>query len=154
MYSYTLAVGVRVTPAHLPSQMARSFSSISTVGCDLDLYSVWAELCSSLLWGASSSLTSTSEAHWLASPNSCIRRCLIIMPLVGVMTFNHIQMSTSNRLSNPSSSCQMVVGIPSRLCCDKDSMAFYWNIFVFLFDIKRLNILCILEVAWGICAYV
>ena len=66
-YSSTLAMQVKVTPACLPSQMARSFSSISTVSCDLDLYSVQAELHSSLLWGASSSLTSTSEAHWLAS---------------------------------------------------------------------------------------
>ena len=30
---------------------------------------------------------------------------------------------------------------------------FYCDIFVFLFDIKRLNILCILEAAQGICAY-
>ena len=29
---------------------------------------------------------------------------------------------------------------------------FYYNILVFLFDIKRLNILCVLEVVWGICA--
>ena len=60
-YSSSLATRVRVTPTCLPSQMARSFSSISTVGCDLDLYSVWAELHSLLLQGASSSLRSTSE---------------------------------------------------------------------------------------------
>ena len=83
-YSSTLATQVRVTPACLPSQMARSFSGMSTKGCDLDLYSVQVELCSLLLQGAGSSLMSTSEAHWPASPNSCIRCHLIITPLVGV----------------------------------------------------------------------
>ena len=122
-YSSTLATWVRVTPACLPSQIARSFSGMSTVGCDPDLYSVWAELCSLLLQGASSKLTSTSEAHWPASQNSCMSCCLIITPLVGVMTFNHIQMSTSDRLSDLSSSCQMVAGTPSGLCCHKDSIA-------------------------------
>ena len=34
------------------------------------------------------------------------------------------------------------------------TMMFYCNIPVFLFNIKRLNILCILKVAWGICTYV
>ena len=76
-YSSTLAVWVRVTPACLPSQMARSFSGISTVSCDMNLYSVWAELRSSLLWGAGSLLTSTSEVHWSASPNRCMSCCLI-----------------------------------------------------------------------------
>ena len=122
-YSSSLATWVRVTPTHLPSQMARSFSGMSTEGCDLDLYSVRVELHSLLLQGAGSSLTSTSEAHWLASLNSCIRHCLIIMPLVGVMTFNHIQMSTSDMLSEPSSSCWMAAGTLSGLCCHKDSIA-------------------------------
>ena len=112
-YSSILAMWVRVTPAYLPSQVARSFSSISTASCDTNLYSVHVELRSLLLWGASSLLASTIEAHWPASPNSCMSRCLIIMPLVGVMNFNHIQMSTSDRLSDPSSSCRMVVGTPS-----------------------------------------
>ena len=110
-YSSTLAAWVRVTPAYLP------------VSCDMNLYSVCAGLCSSLLQGASSLLASTSEAHWLASPNSCMSCCLIIMPLVGVMIFNHIQMSTSDKLSDLSSSCQMAVGTPSGLCCYKNSMA-------------------------------
>ena len=61
--------------------MARSFSSISTVSCDMNLYSVHMELHSLLLQGASSLLASTSEAHWLASPNSCMSHCLIITPL-------------------------------------------------------------------------
>ena len=43
-YSSTLATQVRVTPPCLPSQMARSFSGISAMSCDLDLYSVRAEL--------------------------------------------------------------------------------------------------------------
>ena len=43
-YSSSLAVQVRVTPTCLPSQMARSFSNMSAEGCDLDLYSVQAEL--------------------------------------------------------------------------------------------------------------
>ena len=122
MYSSTLAVQVRVTPAYLPSQMARSFSGISAVSCDTNLYSVHVEWCSSLLWGAGSLLESTSEAHWPASPNSCMSCYLIIMPLVGVMIFNHVQMSTSDRLSDPSSSCWMAVGIPSGLCCHKNGM--------------------------------
>ena len=123
VYSSTLAMWVRVTPTYLPSQMARSFSGISAVSCDTKLYSVHAELHSLLLWGAGSFLASTSEAHWLASPNSCISHCLIITPLVGVMIFNHIQMSTSDMLSDPSSSCWMAVGTPSGLCCHKNSMA-------------------------------
>ena len=45
------------------------------------------------------------------------------MPLVGVVALNHIQMSTSDVLSEPSSSCQMVVGTPSGLYCHKDSIA-------------------------------
>ena len=122
VYSSILAMRVRVTPTHLPSQMARSFSGISALSCDMNLYSVHVELHSSLLWGAGSLLASTSEAHWLASPNSCMSRCLIIMPLEGVMSFYHIQMSTSDRLSDPSSSCQMVVGTPSGLCCHEDSI--------------------------------
>ena len=117
MYSSILAAWVRFTPPYLPSQMARSLSDISTLSNDMNLYSVHVELCSSLLCGASSLLASTSEAHWPASPNSCMSRCLIIMPLEGVMIFNHIQMSTSDRLSDPSSSCLMVVGTPSGLCC-------------------------------------
>ena len=121
-YSSILAMQVRVTPAHLPSQMARSFSGISALSCDMNLYSVWVELCSSLLQGAGSLLAMTSEAHWPASPNSCMSCCLIITPLEGVMSFNHIQMSTSDRLSDPSSSCQMAVGTPSRLYCHEDSI--------------------------------
>ena len=109
VYSSSLAVQVRVTPTCLPSQMARSFIIISTEGCDPDLYSVRMELHSLLLQGAGSSLVSTSEAHWLASLNSCIMCCLAITPLVGVVALNHIQMSTSDRLSELSSSCQMVV---------------------------------------------
>ena len=101
---------------HLPSQMARSFSGISTLSCDTNLYSVCVELHSLLLQGVSSLLASTSEAHWPASPNSCMSRCLIITPLVRVMSFNHIQISTSDMLSDPSS-CWMVVGTPSGLCC-------------------------------------
>ena len=121
-YSSILAMWVRVTPTHLPSQMARSFSRISTLRCDTNLYSVHLELRSSLLQGASSLLASTSKANWLASSNSCMSHCLIIMPLEGVMSFNHIQMSTSDRLSDPSSSCWMAVGTPSGLCCYEDSI--------------------------------
>ena len=106
-----------VTPTYLPSQMARSLSDISALSNDMSLYSVHVELRSSLLCGAGSLLASTSEAHWRASPNSCMSRCLIITPLEGVMIFNHIQMSTSDRLSDPSSSCQMAVGTPSGLRC-------------------------------------
>ena len=122
MYSSILAMQVIVTPAYLPSQMARSFSSISTVSYDTNLYSVCVEWHSSLLLGASSLLASTSEAHWLASPNSCMSRCLIITPLVGVMSFNHIQISMLDRLSDPSSSCRMAVGTPSGLCCHRNSI--------------------------------
>ena len=70
-----------------------------------------------------SSLGFTSEAHWLASLNSCKMRCLTITPLVGVVALNHIQISTSDVLSEPSSSCQMVAGTHSGLCCHKDSIA-------------------------------
>ena len=52
-YSSILAAWVRVTPAHLPSQMARSFSGISALSCDMNLYSVRVEFHSSLLQGAS-----------------------------------------------------------------------------------------------------
>ena len=97
--------------------MARSLSDISALSNDTNLYSVRVELHSSLLWGAGSLLMSTSEAHWLAAPNSCMSCCLIITPLEGVMIFNHIQMSTLDRLSDLSSSCQMAVGTPSGLCC-------------------------------------
>ena len=121
-YSSILVVRVRVTPAYLPSQMARSFSGISAVSCDTNLYSVHVEWCSLLLRGAGSLLALTSEAHWPASPNSCMSCCLSITPLVGLMSFNHIQISTSNRLSDPSSSCWMVVGTPSGLCCHKNSI--------------------------------
>ena len=107
---------------YLPSQMAKSFSDISTLSNDTNLYSVRVELCSLLLWGAGSLLASTSEAHWPASPNSCMSRCLIITPLEGVVSFNHIQMSTLDRLSDPSSSCRMAVGTPSGLCCYNDSI--------------------------------
>ena len=121
-YSSILAAWVRVTPAHLPSQMARSFSSISALSCDMNLYSVRVELHSLLPLGVGSLLASTSEAHWPASPNSCMSYCLIIMPLEGVMCFNHIQISTLDRLSDLSSSCQMAVGTPSGLCCHKYSI--------------------------------
>ena len=113
---------VRVTPAYLPSQMARSFSGISALNSDMNFYSVCGELRSSLPLGAGGLLASTSEAHWPASPNSCMSRCLTIMPLEGVMCFNHIQISTSDRFSDPSSSCWMVVGTPSGLCCHKYSI--------------------------------
>ena len=62
-YSSILATWVRVTPAHLPSQMARSFSSISALSCDINLYLVHVELHSLLLRGAGSLLALTSEAH-------------------------------------------------------------------------------------------
>ena len=104
-YSSTLATQVRVTPTCLPSQMARSFSGISTVSYDMNLYSVQAELCSLLLQGASSLLASTSEAHWPASPNSCMSCCLIITPLVRVMIFNHIQMPILDRLNDDEHGC-------------------------------------------------
>ena len=116
-YSSILVAWVRVTPAYWPSQVASSFSGISALSSDMNLYSVHVELCSSLLWGASSLLVSTSEAHWPASPNSCMSHCLIIMPMEGVMIFNHIQMSTLDRLSDLSSSCWIAVGTPSGLCC-------------------------------------
>ena len=122
VYSSTLAMQVRVTPTYLPSHMARSLSDISALSNDTNLYSVHVELCSLLLSGVGSLLALTSEAHWLASPNSCMSCCLTIMPLEGVMIFNHIQMSTSDRLSDPSSSCQMVVGTPSGLRCHACSM--------------------------------
>ena len=63
MYSSILVAQVRVTPAYWPSQVARSFSGISTLSSDMNLYSVRVELCSLLLWGAGSLLASTSEAH-------------------------------------------------------------------------------------------
>ena len=122
VYSSILAVRIRVTPTYLPSHMARSLSNISALSSDTNLYSVHVKLCSLLLCGAGSLLASTSEAHWPASPNSCMSRCLIIMPLEGVMIFNHIQMSTSDRLSDPSSSCRMAVGTPSGLRCHECSM--------------------------------
>ena len=122
-YSSSLATWVSVTPACLPSQMARSFIGISTKGWDLGWYTAQMELCNSLLLGAGSSLMFTSEAHWLASPNSCRMRCLAIMTLVGVVALNHIQMSTLDMLSELSSSCWMVAGTPSKLCCHKDSIA-------------------------------
>ena len=61
-YSSTLATWERVTPTCLPSQMARSFSGMSTVGCDLDLYSVQAELHSLLLSG--DDLFSAPKLSW------------------------------------------------------------------------------------------
>ena len=115
VYSSSLAMCVKVTPACLPSQIARSFIRVSAEGCDPDLYSVWMELHSSLVL--------TSEAHWPASLNSCKMHCLTIMPLVGVVALNHIQMSTLDRLSKPPSSGQIVAGTPSGLCCHKDSIA-------------------------------
>ena len=121
-YSSILAAWVRVTPTYLPSQMARSLSNISTLSSDTNLYSVHVELRSSLPCGAGSLLGSTREAHWPASPNSCMSCCLIITPLEGVIIFNHIQMSTSDRLSNLSSSCQMAAGTPSGLRCHACSM--------------------------------
>ena len=121
-YSSILAARVRVTPTYLPSQMAKSFSSISALSSDMNLYSVRGELRSSLLLGAGSLLASTSEAHWLASPNSCMSCCLTIMPLEGVTCFNHIQISTSDRFSDPSSSCWMAVGTPFGLCCHEYSI--------------------------------
>ena len=111
-----------VGKSYLPSQMARSFSGISTLSCDMNLYSVHVELHSSLLLGVGSLLALTSEAHWQASPNSCMSCCLIITPLEGVMHFNHIQISTLDRLSDPSSSYWMAVGTPSGLCCHEYSI--------------------------------
>ena len=121
-YSSILAVQVRVTPTYLPSQMARSFSGISTLSSDTNLYSVHGALHSLLLLGAGSLLASTSEAHWLTSPNSCMSCCLTIMPLEGVTQFNHIHISTLDRFSDPSSSCRMAVGMPSGLCCHEYSI--------------------------------
>ena len=121
-YSSILVVRVSVTPTYWPSQVARSFSSISALSNDMNLYSVRVEWHSLLLWGDGSLPVSTSEAHCPASPNSCMSHCLIITPLEGVMIFNHIQMSTSDRLSDPSSSCQMAVGTPSGLRCHACSM--------------------------------
>ena len=122
-YSSSVAVWVSVTPACLTSQMARSFTRISNEGWDPGWYTAWMELHNSLPLGAGSLLTFTSETHWLASPNSYRIHCLAIRPLVGVVVLNHIQMSTSDVLSKPSSSCQMAVGTPSGLCCHKDSIA-------------------------------
>ena len=48
-YSSIFAAQVRVTPTHLPIQRARSFSSMSALSCDMNLYSVHVELRSSLL---------------------------------------------------------------------------------------------------------
>ena len=47
--------------------------------------------------------------------------------------------------------CRLMVclGVHSSVLC----WSFYCNILVFLFDIKRLNILYILKAAWGVCAY-
>ena len=68
VYSSSLAMWVSVTPTCLPSQMARSFSDMSAEGCDPDLYSVQAELCSLLLRGAGSSLPSTiGQSHQTAA---------------------------------------------------------------------------------------
>ena len=111
-YSSILAVWVRVTPTYLPSQMARSFSSISALSSDTNLYSVCGALCSLLPLGAGSLLVSTSEAHWPASSNSCMSRCLTITPVEGVMCFNHIQISTSDRFSDLSSSVRWWWGHP------------------------------------------
>ena len=79
-YSSILAAQVRFTPTYLLSQMARSLSDISALSSDTNLYSVHVELCSSLLCGAGSLLASTSEAHWPASPNSCMSCCLSSHP--------------------------------------------------------------------------
>ena len=62
---------VSVTPACSPSQMARSFIRISNEGWDLGWYTAQMELRILLLLGAGSLLMFTSEAYWLASPNSC-----------------------------------------------------------------------------------
>ena len=62
-YSSILAVQVRVTPTHLPSQMARSFSGISALSCDMNLHPVRVELHSLLLWGASSLLALTNTCQ-------------------------------------------------------------------------------------------
>ena len=49
VYSSILAAWVRVTPAYWPSQVAGSFSGISGLSSDMNLYSVHVELRSSLL---------------------------------------------------------------------------------------------------------
>ena len=126
MHIYLLTV--RYTISYTPllvyqANMARSFIAISTEGWDPGWYSAQIELHSLLLQGAGSLLMFASEAHWLASLNSCMMHCLAITPLVGVVALNHIQKSTLDRLSEPSSSCQMAVGTPSGLCCHKDSIA-------------------------------
>ena len=123
VYSSNLATWVYVTPACLPSQMARSFIGILYEGWDPGLYTAWMEFCISLPLGSGSLLAFTSEAHWPASPNSCKMGCLTIMPLVGVVALNHIQISTLDVLSKPSSACWMVVETPSGLCCHWDSIA-------------------------------
>ena len=105
----------------LPSPTASS-----TLSCDMNLCSVHVELCSSLLQGAGSLLVSTSEAHWPASPNSCMSCSLIITPLEGVISFNHIQISTSDRLSDPLSSCWMAVGTLGYAATKTASTACCW----------------------------
>ena len=105
-YSSKKAAQVYVTPAYLLSQMARSFIRISDRGWDPGSYVAWIEPCITLL------LTSIREAHWLALLNSCIMCYLTITPLEGVMALSHIQISTSDVLSKPSSSCWMAAGTP------------------------------------------
>ena len=122
-YSSNWAAWVYVTPACLPSQMARSFIGISNRGWVPGSYMAWIESHISLPLGAGSSLAFTREAHWPASLNSCKMHCLTITPLVEVMALSHIQMSTLDVLSEPSSSCWMVVGTPSGLYCCQDSIA-------------------------------
>ena len=104
-------------PAYLPSQIARSFIGISNGGWFPGSYVAWIESCSSLLLVAGRSLAFISKAHCPSSLNNCSIHYLTIIPLEGVTALNHIQISISDVLSEPSSSCQMAAGTPSGLCC-------------------------------------
>ena len=103
-------------PGCFLSQMANSFVYISNGLCLPGLNGAWTEVwsispvarCCCAFW--------VSEAHWLASLNSCTMCCHIITHWVGVMALNHIQMFTSVKLRVLSSSWWIAAGTPSRLC--------------------------------------
>ena len=90
VYPSKQAAQMYVIPTYLPSQMARSFISISNGDWFPGSYVAWIELHSSLLLVASRSLAFISEAHYPSSLNSCSMHCLTITPLEGVMALNHI----------------------------------------------------------------
>ena len=81
-------------PMYLPSQMARSFIGIYNGGWVSGSYIAWIELWRLLQLGSGSSSRLISETHQPVSLNNCRMHCLTIIPLTGVMAFNHIQMST------------------------------------------------------------